>query len=58
MTSVNDPEKGPPHSEEGLGVDKQGLRFGEAADVYGDSEDADRYGYVERGYVLLKKDLT
>lgn len=53
MRPVNDPEIAASHPEEGLGVDKQELRFGEAADVYGDSADADRYGYVQRGYVLL-----
>ncbi|KAI1908298.1 hypothetical protein LOZ12_003984 [Ophidiomyces ophidiicola] len=30
-------------------VDIKELRYGEAADVYGDSEAADRYGYVSRG---------
>ncbi|WEW56682.1 hypothetical protein PRK78_002130 [Emydomyces testavorans] len=31
------------------GVDVGELRYGEAADVYGDAETADRYGYVARG---------
>lgn len=54
MGPVNGPEKAVSDPEEGLGVDKQELRFGEAADVYGDSTDANRYGYVQRGYVLAK----
>lgn len=29
--------------------DSQQLRYGEAADIYGDAETAERYGYVARG---------
>jgi amino acid transporter len=31
-------------------VNQKGAAYGEAADVYGNVETAERYGYVERGY--------
>ena len=34
-------------------VDEKGIRIGEAADMYGDVESAEEYGYVTRGYVLF-----
>jgi len=32
-------------------VEDKGMRMGEAADVYGDIQTAEDYGYVSRGYV-------
>ena len=53
MGSTTDPEKAPSFHEEGIEVDKEGLCHDEAAGIYGDPEDAKRYGYVQRGYVLV-----
>lgn len=36
-------------------VAARGMQFGEAADLYGDIETVDHYGYVTRGYVGRKK---
>ena len=33
-------------------VENKGIRMGEAADMYGDLETAEDYGYVSRGYVM------
>jgi amino acid transporter len=33
-------------------VERKGHATGEAADVYGDLQTAEEYGYVERGYVF------
>jgi amino acid transporter len=33
-------------------VERKGHATGEAADIYGDLQTAEEYGYVERGYVL------
>ncbi|KAL1956358.1 hypothetical protein VTO42DRAFT_7341 [Malbranchea cinnamomea] len=43
-----DPEKISPYREEGKCVDKKEIRFGEAADIYGDANEANRLGYVDR----------
>ena len=32
-------------------VEDKGIRIGEAADMYGDLDTAEEYGYVTRGYV-------
>ena len=32
-------------------VEEKGVRMGEAADMYGDLETAEDFGYVSRGYV-------
>lgn len=32
-------------------VDQKGAAFGEAADIYGNVQTAQEFGYVERGYV-------
>ncbi len=32
-------------------IEHKGMRMGEAADVYGDIQTAEDYGYVSRGYV-------
>jgi amino acid transporter len=36
------------HGIKGI-VENHGAAVGEAADVYGNMEDAERYGYVQRG---------
>lgn len=36
-------------------VEEKGARMGEAADMYGDLETAEEYGYVSRGYVSEEK---
>ena len=41
----------PPYDEPSRVVEQKGMRMGEAADVYGDIQTAEDYGYVSRGYV-------
>ena len=38
-------------------VAERGLQYGEAADIYGDIETVEDYGYVTRGYVDEIKDV-
>lgn len=35
-------------------VDVKNAAYGEAADLYGDAEAAERYGYVARGYAIIE----
>lgn len=41
----------PLHDDPARIVEDKGMRMGEAADVYGDIQTAEDYGYVSRGYV-------
>lgn len=52
MEKSAEAEPVPPYDTEAKAVDVKELRFGEAADVFGDAEKADKYGYVSRGYVF------
>jgi len=39
-------------------VERKGAATGEAADLYGDLQTAEEYGYVERGYALRFSSLV
>lgn len=41
----------PPYDEPSRIIDDKGMKMGEAADVYGDIQTAEDFGYVSRGYV-------
>jgi hypothetical protein len=49
MEKASDPESSPVETSTGKPIDKTELRLDEAADVYGDASEAEKYGYVERG---------
>ena len=34
-------------------IEEKGVAIGEAADMYGDLDTAEEYGYVTRGYVMV-----
>ena len=42
-------QESPPYDDPTRIVEDKGIRMGEAADMYGDLETAEDYGYVTRG---------
>ena len=40
------------HNKAAKITEERGVRIGEAADIFGDLETAEDFGYVSRGYVL------
>lgn len=50
-TNVSDIYDDSHYTETARIVAEKGMRFGEAADIYGDIETAEDYGYVTRGCV-------
>ena len=57
MSSPAEMEKANVYDEKPIPATGEGRRksaaVGEAADIYGSVEEAEEYGYVERGYVFL-----
>jgi hypothetical protein len=49
IEKLSDPESSPVETSTGKPIDTKDLRLDEAADVYGDASEAEKYGYVARG---------